>query len=252
VSLHALIAVPSAPLLLPAVSPAQPPELVAEVAALRDDVGRALQVIADVDTVILLAVGDEALVHDASRATLASYGHPGVSAELSHDEELLTAVASRGQIPRVRDDRLDGDLAVLAMLVSSAGPEVCLLSVTVPGAAGPDALAATAVGLSGAAASTDRRVAVVAAGDLASTLGTSSPGYLVEGATEWDAAVVSAFRAADADTLVALGPVEASRVQARGWAPLAVLLRIAEHQRHVFGEVSYHAPRGVGQLVAHR
>jgi hypothetical protein len=252
VSFDALIAVPSAPLLLPAVSPAQPPELAAEVAALREDVAGALRVLSDVDTVILLAAGDEALVHDASRATLACYGHPGVSAELAHDEELLSAVAARGQIPRVRDDRLDGDLAVLAMLVTSTARHVCLLSVTVPRAAGPHALAATAGGLSGAAASTTRRVAVVATGDLAATLGTSSPGYLVEGADAWDAAAVEAFRTGDAEGMAALGPEDATRVQARGWAPLAVLLAIAKQQQHGFAEVSYHAPRGVGQLVAHR
>jgi hypothetical protein len=77
VSFDALIAVPSAPLLLPAVSPAQPPESAEGVAALREAVDDALQQLADVDTVILLAAGDEALVHDANRASLASYGRPG-------------------------------------------------------------------------------------------------------------------------------------------------------------------------------
>jgi hypothetical protein len=250
VSFDVLLAVPSAPLLLPAVSPAQPPEAVEPVTALRRDVGRALSALADVDTVILLAAGDEALVHDANRATLASYGHPEVTAELAHDEELLTAVSARGQIPRVRDDRLDGDLAVLATLVTTTAPQVCLLSVTVPAAAGPDALGATAAGLTGAAASTERRVAVVAAGDLAATLSTTSPGYLVDGAEDWDASVIAAFRARDVDAMATLGPVEASRVQARGWAPLAVLLRVAHRLERGFGEVSYHAPRGVGQLVA--
>jgi hypothetical protein len=250
VSFDAAIAVPAAPLLLPSVSPAQPPEVVDEVAALRADVERALRPLAEVDTVILLAAGEEALVHDANRASLAPYGHPDVTIELSHDEQLLSAVASRGQIPRVRDDQLVGDLAVLAMLASTAAPHVCLLSVTLPGGAGSDALDATAAGLTGAAASTDRRVAVVAAGDLAATLGTSSPGYLVDGATDWDAAVVDAFRALDVEVMSDLGPREALRVQARGWAPLAVLLRVARRLERPFGEVSYHAPRGVGQLVA--
>jgi hypothetical protein len=250
VSFDHLVAVPSAPLLLPAVSPAQPAAVATAVAELRDAVGRALAPVADVESVILLAAGDEALVHDANRATLASYGHPGVGSALSHDEELLTAVAARGQIPRVRDDRLDGDLAVLATLVTAIHPAVGLLSVTVPYAAGAGALGATAAGLTGAAASTDRSVAVVAAGDLAATLDTTSPGYLVEGAAEWDAAAVDAVRAGDVEAMAALGPADATRVQARGWAPLAVLLTVADQLQHRFGEVTYLAPRGVGQLVA--
>jgi hypothetical protein len=250
VSFDVLVAVPSAPLLLPAVSPAQPPGIAGQVAALRDAVDRALAPVADVDSVILLAAGDEALVHDANRATLASYGHPAVTTELAHDEELLSAVASRGQIPRVRDDRLDGDLAVLATLVTAVRPDVSLLSVTVPYAAGAAALGASAAGLTGAAATTDRKVAVVAAADLAATLDTSSPGYLVEGAATWDAAVVAAVREGDVEAMAALGPAEATRVQARGWAPLAVLLTVGHRLQHRFAEVTYLAPRGVGQLVA--
>jgi hypothetical protein len=250
VSFDHLVAVPSAPLLLPAVSPAQPAALAAVVTELRGAVARALAPVVDVESVILLAAGDEALVHDANRATLASYGHPDVASSLAHDEELLTAVAARGQIPRVRDDRLDGDLAVLATLVTAIQPEVRLLSVTVPYAAGAGALGATAAGLTGAAASTDRSVAVVAAGDLAATLDTTSPGYLVEGAVDWDAAAVAAVRTGDVEAMAALGPAEATRVQARGWAPLAVLLTVADQLQHRFGEVTYLAPRGVGQLVA--
>jgi aromatic ring-opening dioxygenase LigB subunit len=124
-----------------------------------------------------------------------------------------------------------------------------MLSVTVP-PAGRDALAASAAGLRGAAEASDRRVAVVAAGDLAATLTTSSPGYLVEGADAWDATAVDAVRATDPDAMTALGPADAARVQARGWAPLVVLLRAAARQDHRFGTVRYHAPRGVGQLVA--
>jgi hypothetical protein len=250
VSFDVLVAVPSAPLLLPAVSPAQPPGVAEQVAELRAAVDRALAPVADVDSVILVAAGDEALVHDANRATLASYGHPDVTTELAHDEELLSAVASRGQIPRVRDDRLDGDLAVLASLVTAVRPGGSLLSVTVPYAAGTDALGATAAGLTGAAAATDRNVAVVVAADLAATLDTTSPGYLVEGATDWDAAAVAAVRDGDVEAMAALGPAEATRVQARGWAPLSVLLTVARQLQHRFDEVTYLAPRGVGQLVA--
>jgi hypothetical protein len=250
VSFHLLAAVPAAPLLLRDVSRGQPDHVADQVADLRRRVDRALDPLADVDSVMLLAAGDEALVHDANRATLASYGYPEVACELAHDEELLQAVSARGQIPRVRDDRLDGDLAVLATAVTDRAPHVCVLSVTVPGNAGRDALAATAAGVAGAAQASDRRVALVTAGDLAATLDTSSPGYLVDGAAEWDAAAVAAVRDRDLDGFAALGPGRARDVRARGWAPLLVLLGVLAQCDRRFDEVDYLVPRGVGQLVA--
>jgi hypothetical protein len=249
-SLVAIAVVPAAPLLLAGASPAQPAGLVDAVAALRSDVANALAALpTGLRAAIVLTCGDELLVHAAARATLRSYGRPQVAATLRLDRPLLGAVGDRGQAPTVQEDELHGDLAVLALLLAAARPEVAIVPLTVPTRASRGVLDALAAGLVGAAAAVDGTVSVVAAGDLAATLDTTSPGYLVEGATAFDAAAVAAVGAVDEDAFAALGPDEAGRVQARGWGPLTVALAAARLAGLRFAEVGYHAPRGVGQVV---
>jgi hypothetical protein len=250
VSLAAIAVVPAAPLLLPDASPAQPADVTEAVADLRSDVAAALAALpTGLRAAIVLACGDELLVHTAGRATLASYGRPQVAAPLRLDRPLLAAVGDRGQAPTIQEDDLHGDLAVLALVLAAARPEVAIVPVTVPTRASRGVLDALAAGLVGAAGAVDGPVAVVAAGDLAATLTTTSPGYLVEGATAFDAAAVAALRAVDEDAFAALGPLVAGRVQARGWGPMTVALAAARLAGPTFAEVSYHAPRGVGQVV---
>lgn len=249
----AVVAVPAAPLLLPAASPAQPADVAPAVGQLRAASRKALAALPAVDTVVLLAAGNEPRPHlrDAPTATLASYGLPAVQAPISVDTDLLTALATRGQAARARAGRLDGDLAVLALQIVDAWPDVPLVPAEVPAGADADSLTALAAGLGAAADEVGRRIAVVAAGDLSAARGTTSPGYLVEGATDWDAAAVAAVRAADVAALASLGPEPAAKVQARGWAPLVVLLHVARLAGLTFDTVTELAPRGVGQLVAH-
>ena len=246
----AVLAVPAAPLLLPAASPAQPAGAADAVAALRADVMTAISGLPEVDAVVLLAGASEPLVYDAREATLASYGLPRARADIVVDGSLLAAVSARGQAPRVRSDRLDGDLAVLALLIADRWPGMPLVPVSVAAAADVSSLGAVAAGIVGAADAVGRDVAVVAASDLAATLDETSPGYLVDGAADWDAAAVDAVRTEDVTGMAALGPAEAARVQARGWAPLTVLLHVADQSGASITRVDYHAPRGVGQLVA--
>lgn len=249
-ALHAAIAVPAAPLVLPAASPAQPAEVAGPLGELREEVDAALTTLPERGTAVLLATGQESLLPAASLATLASYGLPDVRTEITVDDALLTAIGSRGQAPRLQCDTLDGDLAVLALLVAAARPALAVVPVTIPAGADAPALDAVAAGLTGAIGASERPVGVVAAGDLAATLSTTSPGYLVAGAERFDEQVVAAVRSADVDALVGLGASAAERVQARGWAPLVVLLRIAAAAGRFPRHVGYHAPRGVGQLVA--
>lgn len=248
-SLDVLVAVPAAPLVLRAVVPEPPDHLAPAVARLRADVDDALGILERVDVVVLLAGGDERLVHDAGGATLASYGLPDIEVATCVDTDLLGEVVDRGQASRVQDAWLHGDLAVLALQVAAAAPGRPLLPVTVPAAASAAALHELAAGLVAALHVGDRRVGVVAAGDLAATLTRSSPGALVDGASGWDRAAVRALERRDADALAGLGPQAAARVVARGWAPLVVLLALADAFAHELGAVRYHAPRGVGQLV---
>jgi hypothetical protein len=250
-TLAALAVVPAAPLLLPAVSPAQPGAVADAVAALRADVAATLGTLRarPLRSVVLLAGGDEVLLHAASSATLGSYGLPDVAAPIGLDRELLAELGARSQAPSIQEEALHGDLAVLALLLAAAHPGLPVVPLTVPWSASRPVLDGLASGLVRATGAVDGEVAVLATGDLAATLDTTSPGYLVDGAPEVDAAAVAALRDGDEEAFAALGPAEAARVQARGWAPLTVLLAAGRLTDLRLAEVTYHAPRGVGQVV---
>lgn len=249
-TVRAVAVVPSAPLLLPAVSPRQPAEVADAVATLRADVTAVLEGLPTVDAIVLLAAGDDATLPDGGHVDLAGSGHPHVVRDVPVDRELLAAMATGTASPRVRSDRLDGDLAVLAVAVNDVWPQVPVVPVAVATGAGAATLAGFAAGLADAVLANGRDVAIVAAGDLAATREVTSPGYLVEGATAFDDAMVAALSAGDVAALGALGPDEAGRVAARSWAPLVVLCHLAAGAGAVLHDLRLHVPRGVGQLVA--
>jgi hypothetical protein len=250
VTVRAVATVPSAPLLLPAVSPRQPASLADAVADLRGAVADALAALPPVDTIVLVAGGEDATLPDGGCADLAGYGHPQARADVPVDRALLAAVATRTGTPRIRADVLTGDLGVLTLLVAAARPEAQILPATVAHGAGAATLGGFAAGVVAGVETLGREVAVVASGDLSSSRDATSPGYLVEGATAWDDAVVAALAADDLEALTALGPAEAGRVGARGWSSLVVLLHVARAAGSRLADPRLSAPRGVGQLVA--
>jgi hypothetical protein len=250
VTVRAVAAVPAAPLLLPGVSSRQPADVAGAIGRLRAAVTEVLRDLPPVGTIVLVAGGEDATLPDGGCVDLAGYGYPDVRADIPVDRELLRAVATRTNTPRVRADVLTGDLAVLALLVADVHPGTEVLPVTVASAAGVASLGGLAAGVAAAAEAVGREVAVVAAGDLSASRDTTSPGYLVDGATAWDDAAVGALREGDLDAFAALGPAEARRVAARGWAPLLFLLHLAETAELRLSGTELHAPRGVGQLVA--
>lgn len=249
-SVRAVAAVPAAPMLVGGVSPRQPTAIADEVAELRTSVLEVLRGLPDVDAIVLLTAGEDATLPDGGCVDLAGYGHPQVRADVPVDRELLAAVATRTSTPRVRADVLTGDLAVLTLLVAEARPGAAVVPVTVAGGAGAPSLAGFTAGLSSAVDDSGRDVAILAAGDLSASRDTTSPGYLVEGAVDWDEAAAAALSAGDVDAIARLGPAEARRVAARGWAPLTVAVTVARASDLRFVRCEVRAPRGVGQLVA--
>lgn len=243
----AVAVVPTAPLLLPAVSPRQPAELVAPVAALRDAVAGTLAGLPGAVAVLVVA-GERTEVHRATSVDRTPSGHPQATAAvlLADDAALRTvAAALDAEVDDTEVDDaavLDGDLGVLAALHAAACPERPAVGVTVAAPAlDADAVVALRTAL------TDLDACLVVAGDLAATREVTSPGYVVDGAVAVDDAVAAALRAGDLAALREIGAAEAERVQARGWVPLTWAAAVAGGP---FPEVVLVAPRGVGQLVA--
>lgn len=236
--LAAAALVPSAPLLLPEVTPALPPQLEDLRAALR----AALRGLADHDVTVLLAAGDRSAVRSSAHADLTGIGRPDVSGDLPVPARAARAVADGCELPLERG-ALPLDLAVLALHL-----EQPVLPVTVDATADGRRIAALGAALTGALSEAGARAAVVGAGDGSASLGAKSPRPGVDGAQRWQAAYEAAI--GDVDALSALGPGEAARVWARGWAPaVAVSAACAAGGLALQPTVSA-APRGVGYVVA--
>jgi hypothetical protein len=114
-----------------------------------------------VETVVLLADGQEPLVHDAPLPARPD-GRPAPGIDL----ELLAAISARGQAPRVPSASLPPALQRLAAAAADELPDAKLVPVKVASGGDGAALAAVATGVLGAIRTTGRRVAVLADGQL--------------------------------------------------------------------------------------
>lgn len=241
--------VPAAPLLLPGVSPDQPPGVKEGVGELRGAVRRCLESLPRADAYVLVAAGPRG-IYDRAEASLAALGVPEVGGELPISDELLEHLSRLTQYPVLRGDPLDVSHSVLAMIVHDVWGSVPALPVSAPAGADFDVLVSVGASIAEAGRDAEFTVAVVCAGDLSAGLDEHSPAGLVDGAVGWDAAVVRLFRDGDLEGLRDLGPDEAKRVHAVGWAPLSMAHGACAAARLRPGEPTYLAPRGVGQLVA--
>jgi hypothetical protein len=219
--------VPAAPILVPGMS-ATLPHGVGEV---RAAVETALRAATDqnADLTILVAAGTPAGAYASAEASMQGFGRP----DLARTYWTASRDGHAGPLPP--------GLAVLALLVDEATRPVLPLAVD-PGrsAEGLEALGADL-------ASRPGRSVVIASGDCSAGLDERSPRWCIEGAAAWDRQLVAAVAAGDRESLAKLGPEEARRVVALGWAPIVVA------QAAIGGPFqvrSYSAPRGVGYLIA--
>lgn len=236
--LAAAALVPSAPLLLPQVTPALPAELEDLRAALRG----ALRGLVGHDVTVLLAADDETAVSSSAHADLGRIGRPDVSGDLPVPAKVAREVAEDCGLP-LRRGPLPLDLAVLTL---SLGHPV--LPLTVDATADGGSLAALGAALADALSDASLGAAMVAAGDGSASLGAKAPRPGVEGARRWQGAYEAAI--GDADTLSGLGPHEAARVWARGWAPAVAVSGACAAAGLTLEVTASAAPRGVGYVVA--
>jgi hypothetical protein len=235
---------PTAPLLVPGVSSTLPPG----VPAVCDSIDAALDRLPDHDVAVLVGGAAHGTVYDTAHATLSPIGLSGVEQLGKVDPAVLERLSGLTQYAVQRGESLPLSLTVLALLAGAYRPVV---PVDVPRGAAFDALTAIGVGIAGAVDGSDLRSVVIAAGDLSAGLTERSPLHLVEGAADFDAQVVDMVDGGRLDGLGRLGPEEAKRVGALGWAPMAVLHGALARAKLGLVRRHYSAPRGVGYLVAH-
>jgi hypothetical protein len=231
-------AAPAGAVYLPAVAPEPPAALEAVIGSVRRQVRDALSGLSG--PIIIVVSGEAAAVCAPTYASLASSGYPQVAAELNAAKSIAESLSSE-QLPLSGVTQVDGDAGALALHVrshTSCPTAIVTLNPREPVAAG----LATAIAKAG--------VHVLVQGDLAATLTVNSPGYFVDGAQLWDERAVAAIRTCDVGLLSTLGPEQAERVVARGWAPLLLMAQIGRAMPRDRAEVEYASMRGVGLVVA--
>ncbi len=234
---------PSAPVLVDGVSAALP----AGVDAVCDAIAAAVDSLPAADVAILVAAGDRG-VHDRAVADLAGVGRGDIRHERPVHAAAITAVCRLIQYPRIGAERLSLGLSVLSLLLGDGPP---VLPVSVPSLASFDALAAAGTGIAQALADARMTGVLIAAGDCSAGLTRHSPRYVLPGARAWDEQAVAIVDSGRLDGLRGLGPAEAQRVSALGWAPMAVSHGACARSKLGMVVRHYSAPRGVGYLVAH-
>jgi len=199
------------------------------------------------DLVVVVASGSAAL-YDSGTADLSGIGRPDIVADAAVASEAVARLSAGTLYPMLRGTPLPLDLAVLLLLLDSAAPVVPM---TVPASAGFEALTGIGAAIARSLADLSVRAGIVVAGDLSTGLTEKSPRHLVPGAIFWDEQAVAAVDGGRLDGLGRLGPEEAARVGASGWAPLAVLHGATARAKLGMVVRHYSAPRGAGYLVAH-
>lgn len=210
-------------------------------------IGRVLAGLPHAEVAVLLHGGDELRVHCGKVATLVGYGRPDLGIGVESAPAQQSAVAAALGIATAQGARsgLPAPAVVLALHLRGHFP---ILALEVPRTGAYPALAD--VGARVVAALRPWRAVVVCSGDLSAGLRADSPRPDVPGAARWDEQAVGAIDASRLEALAKLGPQEAARVHALGWAPLAVLAGVCRAARLATVVRRYCAPRGVGYVVA--
>ena len=236
---------PHPPVLVPEVASGAALEL----AALREACAVALERVLSAQPTLVIVVGDASERSTYSAGTggsFAGFGVPVATALPGSDGDGVVGGVVRGEA------RLPLSLAIGAWLMERSGPWPAVRGEGVPATmASPDA---ASLGEQWAASS--ERVALIVMGDGATTLTVKAPGYLRDGAKEWQRAVTQSLVDADLAALKAITPEDASILGAAGRAAWQVAAGAADGATDAGGGrwrgdlLADEAPYGVAYLVA--
>jgi hypothetical protein len=210
-----------------------------ELAPVREACAKALGVLRAAAPDLVIVVGSS----DAPRQSFPA----GASGSFAGFEvPVRVRLPGAGESSRAVEPSLPASLAVGAWLMSQhqGWPEV--RAEAVPTELTPD----EAAELGRQLALGSRRVAIIAMGDGSAALSAKAPGYLVDGAAEWQQAVTRALGDVDLDTLAGLDPDDASLFVAAGRPAWQVLAGAAQGGTWRGELLADEAPYGVAYVVA--
>jgi hypothetical protein len=239
--LVAAAVLPHPPLLVPEVAAGAADELVGLRAACRKAIDTVLE--SDLQRVVVVGGGAvRATFGPGARGSLAGFGVPV--------EVCVPGAAPTGEVVLPLSATIG--CWMLHDVRSDPGPTGCSVTVEVVGSdtspQGAGELGAELV------ASADR-MGLLVMGDGSAALSPKAPGYVVEGATEWQRRVDHALGSADVDAVAALSADDADRYLAMGraaWQVLAGAVRAGEGPDTTWRStlLAAEAPYGVGYTVA--
>ncbi len=193
-------------------------------------------------------------LHDHYRADLSEFGDLTTATEFAPDLALIDGIqrgTRRAQIPFTlfSDPALDYGTSVPLLLLAGRLPDTQIVPVSYSNL---DAKAHFEFGraLREVLERTNRRVAVIASGDLSHALRSDSPaGYRKEG-TAFDAAVRDVVHSCAASKLLSMKTRDVKAAAECGYRPLVTLLGILDGVCLSSEELAYDDPFGVGYLIA--
>ena len=207
---------------------------------MREACSVALQRVVDAQPDLVIVVGDDSgrsTYGAGTHGSFAGFGVPVTTALPGDDMD--------GRVANRDRDRLPLSLAVAAMLMERVRPWPSVRGEGLP----TTMTSVDAVALGAEWADSAGRVAVIAMGDGAATLTVKAPGYLVEGAEQWQKRVTQALAEADVAAIKAIASADADAFQAAGrvaWQAAAGATDAAEPS----GAEPSGAERWVGELLA--
>lgn len=192
-----------------------------ELSALRAALAASATELADLDVVVILGTGPApGLVVPGTSGSLAGFG-ANVLVDFPHlvteDDEVaadLTTVTQGLGANLAALPRLPLPLLVAARVLSDAGLAVPCIAVCVGNSA--DEVERVTKEVVRAASESAHRVGLVVMGDGSAGRAANSPGYIIDGAIEYDDAVLRALGSADLGALANLDPETGRRVMAAG------------------------------------
>lgn len=241
--------VPATPQLLDGSATHQPAEMADAIEAMRADTFGTLERLPDPDVVVVVDTGPRG-IHQHVRTHIDGVVEGDVSTELPVPAKLLAVVTRVTQYPLVATDHLPASASVLAVLLHRTFGPIPTIVATVPGGAEGAILGHVGAALVEAVREVGATGIVIATGDLSTspqiTASDADPG----GVSSWDDELVSSLVTSDPLRLYALGPERAKAAEARSWPALAVAQGAFSAARLRPASTRYHAPLGVGELVA--
>ena len=170
-------------------------------------------------------------------------GAPNLAATLSHESHLKNV-----PLRLVSNEQLDHGTSVPLFYLTDHLPDVKVLPV---GFSHLDANSHIAFGelLKDTILQQDKRVAVIASGDLSHRISDNSPDGYSEHGQKFDDLILQLLESKDASGIINIDPDLVQEASQCGWRSILILLGIIKDMDYTFKKYSYEAPLGVGYLV---